>query len=564
MTLSASSSANPLDVLAAAAPFEKALLTLTGTLAARDSKRPASLVVTSNKRLWLVFDHGSRPVPLTMRTVLANSKPAAIALRLGLRRALFAPDNPEEAARLLAVLKDAFGERKLQPGPVVTSVLVAFMFYYWANGDSPWLFATADVLLLAIGVGFLLTPLRSRLAVTRIPVPYLRSRTSIMCWAIAVTAAAFQFVSSVDRIVHNIRFQIQMAQQRRRDEAAEAARDAEAKRLEEQQRAEQEAADRKLEKQRRDTLEQIKEASSGLKIATAQGVTIEAMGALQNASAALLAARTTGVPADGATMLADLQDMVAITAAKFVTLKEISTIPPDISQAFRGFVIEVAVSEAAKNEFEALWLPIMLGEVRKVEDDAAALRRTDLSAAKSKLEEGLTLLSTARERHPASVDAIDRQLERLRSRLGVVDDALAKENASNELAALRDSVAPRTFVDVSADALYNSVINALNWEEVWGTRFEGRWVRWRMKFKENGLLMGFYATAGSSIDIDCDLAGSSSDESAAIPSVFELHKRLYGRKHWENLVVEGRLTNFSKPAFQLRAQVKLDDCIVIQ
>jgi len=127
----------------------------------------------------------------------------------------------------------------------------------------------------------------------------------------------------------------------------------------------------------------------------------------------------------------------------------------------------------------------------------------------------------------------------------------AQKQEKEEQLANRKRLAKRSFVNVSPDSLFDSMLLNPNANETWDKRYSARYVRWRAKFVKTGLLSKIVVNAGDSIEAVCSSFDDSYDG-----------KSLDGLKKWDLVTLEGQLLSFEKKSGDMRANVKLGQCIV--
>jgi hypothetical protein len=131
-----------------------------------------------------------------------------------------------------------------------------------------------------------------------------------------------------------------------------------------------------------------------------------------------------------------------------------------------------------------------------------------------------------------------------------IDEQLdAIESARVEQATAR--LAAREFITIAPDTLVNQITGP-NGTELFETKYEKKYVRWKAKYVQPGTLKGFYANAGTMVEMSCDF-DETQDSS-----------RLQDLKDWQSITIEAR---FVRPAATAamdprRAKMVFDECII--
>jgi hypothetical protein len=114
-------------------------------------------------------------------------------------------------------------------------------------------------------------------------------------------------------------------------------------------------------------------------------------------------------------------------------------------------------------------------------------------------------------------------------------------------------LAARKFISVGAEWIADQLAQKNDPEELWGTAFEGKYVRWQGKFERKGMmLVEFIATTGDYTSLSCKDFDPAHDASK-----FDLDNM----PQWTRVSVEGRLDEFKKQLGKNKVEFMLTECV---
>ena len=269
-----------------------------------------------------------------------------------------------------------------------------------------------------------------------------------------------------------------------------------------------------------------------------------------------------------------------------VDLKRLPELPPSIAAVLAGYHSDEASTSLASNDAERAVVEarIALGftrddsQARTVLGEALSLRASkflsagesetatrgaDLAAVLAEIDEAVTLapdepnLLEARGLVVAEIDRLEHAAEEER----LQEEAEAEEEEEQarmaaereQAAADRARLAERTFVGIGPDTLFEKLLYSTSKQEIWETKYGGRYVRWSAKFvqKDLGVFSFLRANVGERVVIKC----SSLDSSYSADNLDSISR-------WQKIKVEGQLLSFVKKAGEERMTITLGECIV--
>jgi hypothetical protein len=142
---------------------------------------------------------------------------------------------------------------------------------------------------------------------------------------------------------------------------------------------------------------------------------------------------------------------------------------------------------------------------------------------------------------PAGFDRAAKQKEIGAFRVQVA--ALAKAEEKKRLAA-------RQFTWLQPEALAQQVVARNDPDELWGTQYQGKFVRWQAKYERSGIIVKFVASTGDFTSLSCKDFDPAHD-----PAKFD------DVQQWGRISVEGKLDSFQKQMGKDKVEFILTECI---
>jgi hypothetical protein len=108
----------------------------------------------------------------------------------------------------------------------------------------------------------------------------------------------------------------------------------------------------------------------------------------------------------------------------------------------------------------------------------------------------------------------------------------------------------RHFISISPEALAEKLVDAdPNQDEVFETKYQGSYVRWRGKYERRGIFVKFIASSGPWSAFSCKNYDPAQDD----PS--------FDAARWEEIAVEGRLSGIQRQLEKTKTEFVLTECI---
>ena len=122
-------------------------------------------------------------------------------------------------------------------------------------------------------------------------------------------------------------------------------------------------------------------------------------------------------------------------------------------------------------------------------------------------------------------------------------EALPKAEEKKRLAA-------RQFIWLQPEGLAQQLAARNDPDELWGTQYQGKFVRWAAKYERSGVIVKFVASTGDVTSLSCEDFDPAHD-----PAKFD------DVTQWSRISVEGKLDTFQKQIAKDKVEFKLTECI---
>ena len=151
------------------------------------------------------------------------------------------------------------------------------------------------------------------------------------------------------------------------------------------------------------------------------------------------------------------------------------------------------------------------------------------------------------------VEEVDGLVAKAEAEIEKIKEKEAAAERKAKLMASKSRLGKRKFKKISSDRLVEGLIAAPSMDELWETKYQGKYVRWNAKFVRSGMmLVKFLADTGSISGLQCKDFDDAFDE-AVIEDI----------KRWDKIVVEGRLSAYgTRLGEKTRLDFMLRECIV--
>ena len=108
----------------------------------------------------------------------------------------------------------------------------------------------------------------------------------------------------------------------------------------------------------------------------------------------------------------------------------------------------------------------------------------------------------------------------------------------------------KPFVQSTPDAVTKKVLSANDPEQVFGEKYEGKWVKWTTKFERKGMVVEFVSSASDYTAVTCKKMAATHDAAA-----------FAGVKAWQKIQIEGQMYAFTKQLGKNKFEILLKECV---
>jgi hypothetical protein len=198
---------------------------------------------------------------------------------------------------------------------------------------------------------------------------------------------------------------------------------------------------------------------------------------------------------------------------------------------------------AAKAPTADEWWATRSQEIATLLKEAAdARKKGDVDAIQPKLADTVDQLQKARQTYPT----LDAQISDAISRLAAEQKAVDTQRKAEE----KKRLAARQFIWLQPEGLAQQLAARNDPDELWGTQYQGKFVRWAAKYERSGVIVKFVASTGDFTSLSCKDFDPAHD-----PVKFD------DVGQWNRISVEGKLDTFKKQMGKDKVEFMLTECI---